>query len=257
MPGYPKSMSSSRRGSSPKSSRAKSGSSRPLRQGKKNVPASNAQRTPKKKTQPAPPEPVRTGVFRLGYVAGATPGKWIKTWRDRYPGVELELIPLESADSAAALREGSVDIAILREPFDHAGLGAIALYDEVVGAVVSIDSALESVTELEFADLAGEVVIVPQDDAVHLGAIADTIAPRFSAPERTEDAIATVATGVGVVIVPMSIARLHRRKDVTFRPLVGAKPTSVMLAWPEDKDSPDVQAFIGIVRGRTAQSSRD
>ena len=204
----------------------------------------------------APPA-ARTEPFRLGVVAGATPGKWISVWRERYPDIDLELVAIDPSLARSALLAGDIDIAIVREPFSHDDLHVIPLYEEVVGAIVSIDSALESVAEITLDDLVGEVVIVPRDDATHFGPIAGTEAARFAAPATTEEAIETVATGVGVVIVPMSIARAHKRKDVTFRPIVGAEPTRVGLAWDRANDSVDIQAFIGIVRGRTAHSSRD
>ncbi len=65
-----------------------------------------------------------------------------------------------------------------------------------------------------------------------------------------------VAGGTGVLIVPMSVARLHHRKDVTFRPVTDLPPTTVGLSWLVDNDDPRVQTFIGIVRGRTERSSR-
>ena len=71
-----------------------------------------------------------------------------------------------------------------------------------------------------------------------------------------EEAIAIVASGVGVVVVPMSLARLYHRKDAAWRPLVDAPLSPVALAWPRDADSPLIDAFVGIVRGRTARSSR-
>jgi hypothetical protein len=57
----------------------------------------------------------------------------------------------------------------------------------------------------------------------------------------------------------MSLARLHHRKDAAHRPLTDAPPSPVALAWRlgESDDTPAlVDAFIGIVRGRTANSSR-
>ena len=51
--------------------------------------------------------------------------------------------------------------------------------------------------------------------------------------------------------------RFHKATHATdLRPIVGAEPTQVALAWERANDSAEVQAFIGIVRGRTAQSSR-
>ena len=79
----------------------------------------------------------------------------------------------------------------------------------------------------------------------------------FAAPASTADAVEIVASGVGIVIVPMSLARLHHRKDVEYRVLSGAAPSPVGFAWPREDASPLVDTFIGILRGRTAQSSRD
>jgi DNA-binding transcriptional LysR family regulator len=70
------------------------------------------------------------------------------------------------------------------------------------------------------------------------------------------DAIEVVASGTGVVIVPMSVARLHHRKDTEYRPVTDLSPTTVGLSWLVENDDPRVQTFIGIVRGRTERSSR-
>jgi hypothetical protein len=56
--------------------------------------------------------------------------------------------------------------------------------------------------------------------------------------------------------MPMSLARLQQRKDHAFRPVTGVEGSPVGLAWLRDRDDPDIQAFIGVVRGRTARSSR-
>jgi DNA-binding transcriptional LysR family regulator len=70
------------------------------------------------------------------------------------------------------------------------------------------------------------------------------------------EAVEVVAGGTGVLIVPMSVARLHHRRDVTFRPVTDLPTTKVGLAWRVDNDDPRIQYFIGIVRGRTERSSR-
>ena len=122
--------------------------------------------------------------------------------------------------------------------------------------IVSVDSALTVADELGLDDLAGEVVIVPEDDVLGRIQIPGAVDPAFAPPAETSEAIATVAAGVGVAIVPMSLARLHHRKDVTFRPLRGGPVSTVALAWESDRTTADVETFIGIVRGRTAHSSR-
>jgi DNA-binding transcriptional LysR family regulator len=189
---------------------------------------------------------------------------------------DLELVPLAVADQRRALVEGEVDAALVRQPLDGETLSVIPLYDEQAVVVCAKDSHLTAGDELVFADLEGEVLIVPQDDALGIlpaapplaagassGAsgrvgpsIPGTVAPRFASPADTAEAIATVAAGVGIVIVPMSIARLHQRKDVDYRLLREGPVSSVALAWPTDRTTPAVEAFVGIVRGRTANSSR-
>ena len=212
----------------------------------------------KKANAPSHPAAVSTEprAFRLGAVPGATPGKWIRIWRQRFADVTLELVPLSVAEQRDALIAGDVDAAIVRLPIEKDDLHVIALYDEIPVVVVAADSALSAGDELRPVDLAGEVLIVPADDVLEVGPIEGTQSPRFDPPQTTEDAIATVAAGVGIVIVPMSLARLHHRKDVVSRPFVDGPIAPVGFAWHADRQSPDVDAFIGIIRGRTANSSR-
>ncbi|WP_341994357.1 LysR substrate-binding domain-containing protein [Microbacterium sp. LWH7-1.2] len=195
-------------------------------------------------------------VFTLGAIPGATPGKWIDIWNERMPQTRLELVPLAVADQRWALQGGEVDAAIVRLPIDQDGLHVIPLYDEVPVVVCAKDSHLTAADEeLDAADLVGEVLIVPQDAVLDLH-LPGTVAPRFDAPADTGEAIATVAAGVGIVVVPMSVARLHHRKDVEYRPLSGGPISTVALAWDAERTTPAVEAFVGIVRGRTANSSR-
>lgn len=175
----------------------------------------------------------------------------------------LELVALTVAGQRDALMASDVDAALVRLPLDRTGLHVIALYDEVPVVVCAADSHLTAADELTVDDLAGEVVIVPGDAVIEVPVPGST-PPAFAAPATTEEAIATVAAGVGVVIVPMSLARLHHRKDAEYRPLAGALASTVALAWPEasvvDPEpapaSSLVDTFVGIVRGRTAHSSR-
>ena len=210
-----------------------------------------------KRAEPAPPPepPAIAGPFVLGAVPGATPGNWIDAWKERMPQSELELRPISVADQRVALLEHGLDAALVRLPIDPNGLHLIPLYDEIAVVVSSADSHLTAADELTFADLVGEVVIVPQDDVLGLE-VPGATAPTFAPPEDTEQAIATVAAGVGIVIVPMSLARLHRRKDAAYRPLRDAPISTVALAWPAARTTPAVEAFVGIVRGRTPNSSR-
>jgi len=190
----------------------------------------------------------------VGYVPGATPAKWARTWAQRHPTVPLTLVGVIAANAADAVRTGTVDVALLRLPTDTSGLAVIPLYEEMTVVVVPADHLLSAADELTAADLDDEPRLVPLDDVMDWerapGAESD------HRPENTQAAIELVAAGVGVLIVPQSLARLHHRKDLTYRPITDAPTCVVALAVPEGPQSELIEEFIGIVRGRTPGSSR-
>jgi DNA-binding transcriptional LysR family regulator len=69
-------------------------------------------------------------------------------------------------------------------------------------------------------------------------------------------AIETVAAGTGLVILPLSVARLHQRKDVVARVVTDLDPTTIALVWRLERDDDVTQAFVGVTKGRTANTSR-
>ncbi len=190
----------------------------------------------------------------LGYVPGATPAKWARIWAQRHPDVRLTLTPVPAKDAATAIRTGTVDLALLRLPTDTSALAVIPLYDETTVAVVPTDHVLSAADEITAADLAEEPRLLPLDDVVTWAEAPGT--PVDHRPETTEAAIELAAAGLGVLIVPQSLARLYHRKDLTYRPIVDAPTCAVALAVPQGSPSELVEEFIGIVRGRKPNSSR-
>lgn len=188
----------------------------------------------------------------MGFVTGATPDKWARIWRDRYRRDPLELVPVEEVNQETGLRSGDLDMCLVRLPVDRDGLHCIPLYDELPVVVVGHEHVATVVAEVSLADLEEEQLVLPH--ASGWTPTTDQLDwPAMSVP----DAVEVVASGTGVVILPMSVARLHQRKDTAYRPVTDLPATKVGLAWRVDDDDPRVQTFIGIVRGRTERSSRD
>lgn len=195
-----------------------------------------------------------TAPFRLANVPGVTPDKWVRLWRERHPDDPLELVQSAAADAAALLRERAVDAALLRAPRDRAGLHAIPLYTETTIVVAARDHLIAASDELTPADLADEVLLLPQDDVIAWDDPPARVAEHR--PETTEDAVRLAAGGLGILIVPQSLFRMHYRKDLISRPIPGAPQSTVALAWLEDETTDAIERFIGIVRGRTPNSTR-
>ncbi|WP_328353462.1 LysR family transcriptional regulator substrate-binding protein [Mycobacterium sp. NBC_00419] len=190
----------------------------------------------------------------LGYVPGVTPAKWARIWAQRHRETSLRLCTVSAADAAAEVRAGTVDLALLRLPADTSALAVIPIYEETTVAVVPTDHLLSAADEISTADLRDEPTLLPLDDVV---AWVDAPGvPVEHRPETTTDAIQLVAAGLGVLVVPQSLARLYHRKDLTYRPIVDGPTCTVALAFPAGPPSALVEEFTGIVRGRTAGSSR-
>ncbi|MBB5159951.1 LysR family substrate-binding domain-containing protein [Saccharopolyspora phatthalungensis] len=192
--------------------------------------------------------------FTLAYVPGVTPGKWVRTWNNRLPEVPLTLIQVSAAEAAGVVRDRDADAALLRLPTDRTGLHAIPLYTETTVVVVPKDHLVATAEEVCADDLADDIVLQPRDDTLDWEQPPGR--PAIERPATTADAIELVAAGVGLLVVPQSLARLHHRKDLAYRPVTDVQQSRVALSWLEEETTDLMEQFIGIVRGRTVNSTR-
>jgi DNA-binding transcriptional LysR family regulator len=155
------------------------------------------------------------------------------------PQTPLTLLQLGQSAALAALADGTAHAALLRldamGELAPAELSRIPLYVEQPVVVAAKGHAVEAADNVTLADLAGFGIL---DDSDWAGAVE------------------LAAANAGVAIMPQSVARAYSRRDVTARPVIDAPTTSVALAWPAERATAAVEEFIGIVRGRTANSSR-
>ena len=173
-------------------------------------------------------------AFRIAAVPGVTLTKWTRAWAERFPHLPLEVVRSTEPTQLWAVREGEAEVAFVRSQQPDAELSMITLYDESPVVVVPSEHPLAELPSVRLADLA---------DENHLTG---------NAPDTVE----LVAANVGVVVVPHSIARLHARKDVATVPVSDAAVTPISIAWVAGSTDARIEEFVGIVRGRTARSSR-
>lgn len=175
-----------------------------------------------------------TEALRIGVVPGVSADKWVRVWRERRTGEPLEVVQLRDEDPAAALDE-TVDMVFGRLPIGDAAddeLHVIPLWTETPMVVAAKDHPIRVFDSVTLADLADEELYPGWDDAT----------------------LDIVAAGHGIARMPQSVFRATGRRDVVAREVTDAEPTQVGLAWRSG--GPLVEEFIGIVRGRTANSSR-
>lgn len=205
-------------------------------------------------------------AFRVAFAPGVNPAKWFGLWNERQPSVPLEALPLDSLptatdDATELLRTDAADVALVRLPVPADDFRSIPLYTEQPVVVVPKDHEVSLVEQISLAELdelgrIDEEAGRPRIRLFEVGAGATAGADVFE----------LVSTGVGFAIVPKAVARLYGRRDVVSRDLVGdgaeVYAQRVALVWPADVQAQHPEAwtlvdeFIGIVRGRTANSTR-
>ncbi|MFY2790026.1 LysR family transcriptional regulator [Rhodococcus sp. MALMAid1271] len=199
-------------------------------------------------------------TFTIGFAEGVTLTKWTRIWADRFPDIALSVVATTPNSQVSCLRDGTVDVGFVRPPLDRDGLNAIGLYQEVQVVVVPKDHPVAAFDSVTATDLADEHLLADPATAPEWAAVATELVtgdrPELPPMNSVAETFEYVAAGLGVAIVPHSVARINARKDLVYRPVTDIEHTQIALAWVADRESELIEEFIGIVRGRSTRSSR-
>ena len=198
-----------------------------------------------------------TGSLRVGFAASTmvtvTPGI-VRAYRERFPGVELRLREMSTVAQAEALRDGAIDLGLLREPRPEEGLVCRPLVREPFVAVLPPGHPLAVRDELPLAALAEEPFVhFPRGVAptLHDQVIALCVAAGF-APRIVQEAlewltiVSLVEAGLGVSLVPASFRKL-RWGGVEYRPLSPRSAETTIALCHRREPLPEVaRAFVEV-----------
>ncbi|MBO0595521.1 LysR family substrate-binding domain-containing protein [Nesterenkonia sp. E16_7] len=210
--------------------------------------------------------------MRLGAIPGATPDKWVTRWRERYPDFALSVDRFDEAGQLERLRAGTVDVGYIRFREDTQAptgedLHRVWLYREAPVVCASRDHWVAAAeTSVTWEEIAAEPFFDPAEmlqDAQSADPEQTTAAEDVHTPKQGTDlavgermALEVVASGAGLVVLPNSVARMFARRDIVIREIEGIPGYDVGLAWLREVDSPVIQEFIGVARGRKPGSGR-
>jgi DNA-binding transcriptional LysR family regulator len=207
-----------------------------------------------------------TGSLRIGFVASAAHGPLpllLRAFRERHAEVELELREATTAQLLAELRAGRIDAGLVVLPLaDPEGLLVETVLRSQLVAVLPEGHRLAARRRLALAELAAERwVLFPARLGPGLyGRIQAACAAAGFSPRVVQEAVAMdtaaalVAGGLGVTLVPASLAAVGRR-GVAFRDLRGpGTPVSyeLALACRQDAMPPTAAAFLNVAREAAA-----
>jgi len=209
------------------------------------------------------------GHLTIGCVGSATysllPALSRKLAED-LPGVDFSFRgEMLIADQVEALRQRSIDLALLRPPVDDGTLTVTSLREERLVVAVPVDHALAARRRVRMADLEGADLIV--HSASRRSAMYGVVERLFSdadmAPKirhevgETSTMITLVAGGLGVAIVPEPVSALALA-GVHYLPLSGMPKGSgtiqLAVAHRADRTEPHLRRTLATIHDLVAGS---
>ncbi|MFD8544559.1 LysR family transcriptional regulator [Streptomyces sp. NPDC059649] len=175
---------------------------------------------------------VDQGVQRLvvAFSPGLPVSEAIRAFTARHADVEIDVVPARWWEQDRPLRDGRAQVGYLRRPFDESGLRIIPIGHDPRVACMPATHALADRPELTTADLNGERML--------------------DAPERRtsslEEKFELIASGHGIALIPLSVARSYSRPDLVHLPVTDATGIETCLAVAADRREKLLRDFLEI-----------
>jgi DNA-binding transcriptional LysR family regulator len=199
------------------------------------------------------------GKLVVGFVGSSAYGflpTAIRTFRERFPDIELTLKELTTVEQVEALSKDQIDIGFLRPPIFREDLEQEPVQKEPFLVAISEKHPLAAHPSISPQDLSHEpFILVPHSLAPGFyDQMMEICAPAGFRPQMVQEAIqfhvivSLVAAGLGIAFVPASI-RTFQRADVVYRPLEQVTiQAEIMAVWRRKGASPVLSSFMEVVR---------
>jgi DNA-binding transcriptional LysR family regulator len=197
------------------------------------------------------------GTLRVRFVQSATfeaLPRLLGPFRAAYPDVVLDVEALVTIRQAKALREGRIDVGLLRPPVSEPGLRTRVISRDPLVAALPAGHKLARRRRIPLAALADEPFVLytrsfgpSVQDAIIGHCLNAGFSPRIiqeAADVQTIAALVAAGLGVSLLIAPTPpIAE----SAVVYRPLADRiPPWELALAWAPDNESPALARFLTI-----------
>lgn len=178
----------------------------------------------------------------------------IRTFRQRYPDVELSLQEMQTVHQLDALFLGEVHIGVIRPPIRDMGIVTQTLHTEALVVALPADHALASRSRLSLKDLAQAPFIMASRNRVGFFYWVKALCreagfePRVS-QEVTNlyNVVELVSVGLGVALVP-EFVKQSPVKNVVYKSLTENPRTELAMAWRGDRSTPVLRAFLALAK---------
>lgn len=200
----------------------------------------------------------QAGEIAVGFNSAALSGmlpQLVRAFRQRFPGVEIELWEMSSSEQARALAEHRIDLALLCPPIAHRGLEWEIVLREPLIVAMPQGHPLVRKRRLCLADLKAEDFVSCWSDSGYcaqhralcrrLGGFEPRIVQTV---HDGHTAMAMVEAGIGISLLGTS-ARRYRPPKVIIHDLTDLSAVlEVAMAWRRDDSSSALHQFKDEVR---------
>ncbi|MET1075819.1 MAG: LysR substrate-binding domain-containing protein [Umezawaea sp.] len=188
--------------------------------------------------------------FTVGFMPGLVVSASIRVLASRHPELSVDVVRTGRHDQTDVVHDGRVDVSFVRLPVDRRGLQVRPLTTEPRVVVLPVGHRLAAEESVAIADLADEHLVQDPDAVPEWRDVATGVragSRRAHAGIRTvEEELGHVASGTGVVVLPLSVATFHTRPDLTHVPIGDIGPNHVCLVWDASRRSPLIHEFAAI-----------
>jgi len=206
------------------------------------------------------------GRLAVGFVGSVSYSflPWVlRAFRERFPGVELDLRELDLPDQIASLRDGRIDAGFLRLPVQDENVAFEVIFREPFVLALPADHPLAGRQAVPLEQLADEAFILFPDrggsgfrrQIVELCQRGGFLPHVVQEAAPMQNVIGLVGAGIGIAIVPESVQKI-RVPEVEYRPFDRPLPQAeIALAWRKGDRNPVVGAFFEVARAVASQRS--
>lgn len=199
------------------------------------------------------------GTLRIGFVASATTElipRLTVTLRKRMPDVSLQLKNVPTSLQIDALRQRTLDVGIVRLPLGESDIAVLPLLSEPFAIVLPKQSGAQRRASVSVKDLKQEGFVSYSERQApaffqHWTGLCRKagFTPRIvQEVSEMQTAVALVAAGVGVAILPLGVAAKYSR-SLTVVSLKGEQIRSeIGLAMMRVNPTPLAKKFVEVVR---------
>jgi DNA-binding transcriptional LysR family regulator len=182
-----------------------------------------------------------TGKFTVGFMPGLIVTGPVRALRERHPELAVEVVRTAWHTQVSMVHDGQLDVSYVRLPVDQRGLRVRPVHTEQRVAVVRTDHPLAGKESVDIGDLTGEHLLQASAAVPEWPGSAES-----KPPLMVEVKLELVASGSGVVILPLSTATFYTRPDVTYVPITDIGPSQICVAWDAARHDPIIDEFADL-----------